>query len=196
MKKKIAIALSMSFIFTGNVWADAKSGFGLNFGSVSNHMASTITVASPGLPVGTAKSYDSSGISIGIDYQIAFSPDFSLNPFLMSSGEDATGDVNSGTMAGHGIFGIQGRYWLGNWFFGAHVANYSEVLTQTTNTTATTTTSTTTAAAGRGEGLVIGWEPSSSKWFLMLQGDYAKIKFADADVDLTGARLSIGYRWK
>ena len=57
------------------------------------------------------------------------------------------------------------------------------------------------SASGGGYGLTVGWENSSKNGkfdgvFAALQVDKARIRYNDVDVDLTGLRLHIGYRWK
>jgi hypothetical protein len=174
----------MFFVFfASTAFAEPKNGFGVNAGLASHSMKATFTQGTPG-----TASYSSSGLSLGIDYQIALSDHFSLNPFLMTSGESASGDVVSGTSAGHGILGLQLRYWLDDLFMGAHLARYTEVLSNSNYGN--------TSAAGPGIGLVLGWEKHDGGLFVMGQLDSAKVAYADADVKLTGFRLSIGYRWK
>ncbi len=198
--KKIIIclnALMLLLIAAGNAFAAPESGFGLNAGMTSNRMSGTAS------PAGTAYSYSSSGLSVGMDYQFALSDSFSINPiFMISSGESLTSTLQAGTMfsgaqppdsAGHGIFGLQLRYWIDDFFIGGHVGSYAEFLSSTNSNT---NTSTTTVGEGIGRGLVLGWAPSSSKWFLMGQIDTANIGYTNANVKLTGTRVSIGYRWK
>ena len=65
------------------MWSQAEAmpenGFGLYGGFASHSADGTFTV--PPL-TGTNFSYSSSGLSIGIDYQIALGESFSFNPFL------------------------------------------------------------------------------------------------------------------
>lgn len=181
--KKLAILSATLALFTfgaSAVHAEAKNGFGVDAGVVSNRMTNPV--------VG---SYQSSGLSLGLDYQIAISPDFSINPFLMTSGENASGAVVPGTTAGHGILGVQLRYWIDDIFIGAHLASYSEVLS---NAVGNTTVSTT--ANGGGAGLVMGWEDPKGGMFVMGQLDSAKFQYTGSTSKLSAVRLSIGYRWK
>ncbi len=159
--------------------AEAKNGFGLDAGITSNHMSE---------PFG---SYQSAGLSVGLDYQFAISPRFSINPFLMSSGESTSGNIVPGTTASHGILGLQLRYWINDWFLGGHLASYSEVLS---NSVGNTTVSTT--ARGGGAGLVAGWENPEGGMFLMGQLDSANLQYTGFTSKLTGFRFSLGYRWK
>jgi hypothetical protein len=185
---KVVVLLALC---AGNAFAEPKSGFGLNAGMASNNMSGTT------LPGGTAYSYASTGLSVGADYQFVVSDSFSINPLLMSSGEDFSGTtLQTGTTGGHGIFGVQLRYWVDDIFIGAHVAKYLELLSTVATVNANTTTTTDTNALGGGRGLVSGWEPSSSEWFVMGQVDTASIDYLNANVKLTGFRLSVGYRWE
>jgi hypothetical protein len=163
----------------GNAQAEPKSGVGVDAGLVSSHMSAT-----PG-------NYQSSGLSLGLDYQFAVSPSVSINPFLMSSGESISGAVPSGTKASHGLLGLQFRYWIEDVFLGAHLAAYSETLS---NTSGNITTSTT--ANGGGAGLVVGWEQPKGGLFLVGQVDSAKLHYNGYDSKLSDFRVSLGYRWK
>jgi hypothetical protein len=185
----LLISLLLIDICTGYAMAEPKNGFGLNIGATSNIMNSTFTVASGTNTVGSTSSYNSSGASLGMDYQMVFPNNLTLNPFLMVSNESTNLTTQSDTVMEHNILGLQGRSWKGDLFVGVHGAIYTE---STTTSSGTTTTSET----GTGEGIVVGWEPSNGNWSIMLQGDSAKIKYANQDVNWTGARLSIGYRWK
>jgi hypothetical protein len=183
-------ALVLLTICTGTAFAEPKSGFGLNVGAANNKMSGTT------IPGGAAYSYTSQGLSVGIDYQFAVSKKFSINPLLMSSSEDFSGTtLQAGTTGGHVIFGVQLRYWIDDVFIGGQIDNYGEVLSLS-STVAGTTTTTDTVGGGRGRGLVIGWEPSGSKLFVMGQIDAANLSYTSANVNLTGARVSVGYRWK
>ena len=162
-------------------FAAPKNGFGFNAGLASHDMQADMKYG------GGTLTYSSSGLSLGIDYQIALSDTLSLNPFFMTSGESASGDTASGTSAGHGILGLQLRYWMNDVFIGGHVASYSEVLSDAIAST---------SASGSGFGLVAGWEQPKGGLFVMGQLDKATIAYSDADVDMTGFRLSVGYRWK
>lgn len=177
------IFLLFFVFFAGTAFAEPKNGFGVNIGLADHSMKATFTQGPPG-----TASYSSSGLSLGIDYQIALSHYFSLNPFLMTSGESASGDVVSGTSASHGILGLQLRYWIDDMFIGGHIARYSEVLSNSNYGN--------TSASGPGVGLVLGWEQHDGGLFFMGQLDSAKLAYDDADVKLTGFRLSVGYRWK
>jgi len=184
MKKKVALSTAAILLAlnAGAACADPKKGFGLDVGVSHNSMSAT------SIPGGTSYSYASSGLSIGIDYQIPVSENLSVNPFLMSAGESTSGAVKPGTTAGHGILGIQLRYWAGNVFVGGHLARYSEVLDNPNLPTV--------SAVGNGGGIVAGWEQPDGGLYVMGQLDSAKYQYVDANVKLTGFRLSGGYRWK
>jgi len=164
----------------GSAYAEPKNGFGLNAGVTSNQISG-----------GPAGSYQSSGLSLGLDYQIALSNNWSLNPFLMTSAENASGAVTSGTKANHGMLGLEFRYWINDVFVGGHVASYSETLS-TTNGIYTNSTN----VNGGGLGLVAGWEKPDGGLFVMGQLDSANLKYPTSTNRLSGFRLSLGYRWK
>jgi hypothetical protein len=189
MKNNILVSLALFVICTGNAMADPKNGFGINIGGTGNYMASTYTVGSIANPVGSTSNYKSSGASLGLDYQFVFPNNLTLNPFLMLSSESTDLATPTGSVMGHNILGLQGRQWAGDVFIGVHGAIYTETLTDSAGTS-------TVSESGNGVGIVVGWEPSRSGWSIMLHGDSAKFKYANQDVNMTGARLSIGYRFK
>jgi len=182
MRRKVAVPAIMAFFAfsAGSAQAEPKNGFGLDGGIASHSITG---------PLGA--SYQSSGLSLGVDYQFALSDSFSLNPFLMTSGESASGTVTPVSTAGHGILGLQLRYWINNAFIGGHLGSYSEMLS---NTTGNITTS--TSVSGGGAGLVAGWENPNGGMFVMGQLDSANLKYPAATNKLSGFRLSLGYRWK
>jgi hypothetical protein len=177
------IARSLLFIafsaLSLQCYADPKSGFGVDFGIARHGMT----------PQNGSSSYSSAGISLGLDYQIALSRKFSLNPFLMTSGESSS--VSNVTI-GHGIAGLELRYWAdNNMFFGGHLASYSEVQTATVGTVTVSA-----SGSGTGVGLVAGWENPRGGFFAMGQVDAADISYSGNITKMNGVRLSIGYRWK
>jgi hypothetical protein len=190
---KIIIFLNalLLLLAADNALAEPGRGFGLNAGAANSSMDGT-TIAT-----GATYSYSSSGMSLGIDYQIPVFKSFSINPMLMSSSEDVSGaTLQPGLSGGHAILGLQLRYWLADFFIGGQVGVYSEALIASSNNNSGTTTTTDTSAVGSGRGLVIGWEPSKSKWFVMGQVDTADLNNTSTKVKFTGTRVSLGYRWK
>lgn len=177
------VTMVMVLVSAGLVFSEPKNGFSVNAGLASHNMSGKFVAPFTGPDL----SYSSSGLSLGIDYQFALAKTFSLNPFLMTSGESGSGDLKSDTSVGHGILGLQLRYWLDDFFLGAHFARYSEVLTNN---------SASTSATGPGGGLAFGWEKPDGGLYVMAQFDKATVKYEDADVDINGFRLSVGYRWK
>lgn len=164
-------------LLAGTALAGPQNGFGLNAGLASHSMSD---------PAG---SYKSSGLSLGLDYQFAISDNLSISPFLMSSGEST--DMTSVT-AGHGILGVQLRYWAGDTFFGGHLGGYSEVLTASVGSL-----SVSSSGSGGGAGLVAGWENPDGGLYVMGQLDSATIKYSgSADTKMSAFRFSVGYRWK
>lgn len=165
--------------------AAAKSGFGL-YGGIASHSDSG-TFNSTTFLSGQTFSYSSAGISVGLDYQIALGDMVSLNPFLQSSSEGTSGNLKPGVTAGHGVLGLELRLWLGNTFLGGHVASYSEVLLDSSGSNLNATSS--------GAGGSLGWEGDDGV-MVVLQVDSFKLSYSDADVDVTAARVHVGYRWK
>lgn len=184
MKKAWFVIVVAALIAAGNAYAAPKNGFGVNIGASSQSMDGSLKAQYGGYDV----SYTSSGLSLGADYQIALSDTFSLNPFLMSSSENTSGDLKSGTTVGHGILGLQLRHWLDDFFIGGQIARYTEALVYDGGST--------TTGAGTGFGIAAGWEKADGGLFILCQLDKASLAYSDADVNLTGFRLSVGYRWK
>jgi hypothetical protein len=183
--KKAAMCTALALIAllalnAGTARAEVKSGFGL-FGGYVNYNNST--TFKPGYGSGTF-TYSSSGVSVGIDYQFAVSDSVSINPFLMSSRESSS---VPGATASHGILGLGVRYWPSDVFVGAHIGNYSEVLTNSSGASS--------SATGLGAGFMVGWE-SKNGLMLLMQTDRATQSYTDSDVVLVAVRLQIGYRWK
>jgi hypothetical protein len=117
---QVLISSALGFIFcTGTALADPKDGFGLN-GGLSSYSRDC---------GGGGCATSTSGLSLGVDYQVALSNMFSISPFLMTSSETASNASSSGLAIGHGLLGIQLRYWVGDLFVGGHLASYSEVFT-------------------------------------------------------------------
>ncbi len=173
----------LALIAVGTTCAQAKpvAGFGLDAGLVASRMNDPVT--------GT---YQSNGLSLGLDYQFAVSESLSINPFLMTSIESATGGtLLSGTRATHDDVGLELRYWIGSAFIGGHLFAQTEVLAHTVGNVTTSST-----ASGGGLGLVGGWEDPESGLFVMGQLDGARVHQPTSTTKVSEARLSIGYRWK
>lgn len=179
----MSLQISTLFVlFTGKVLAEPQNGFGLNAG-VSSHKIK--------YQCATCGSYSTSGVSIGFDYQFALSNNFSINPFLMASGESASiygGDTN------HSILGLQLRYWAENIFFGGHLGSYKE----DSSIVAIDGFSLPISGSGGGAGLVAGWEKPDGGLYVMGQLDSATLTWPafNANTKLSAFRLSAGYRWK
>lgn len=115
IRNKLLNAAVLFMLLTGTAVAEPKNGFGLNAGLVGHSR-----------DCGGCAGSNTSGLSIGLDYQFALSDKLSISPFLMTSGE--TSSNVSGTSVNHGILGGQLRYWAGDMFFGGHLGFYSEVI--------------------------------------------------------------------
>ena len=162
-------------LHAGTVLAAPQDGFSLNAGLTRHNTDNQC--ASCGL-------YSSSGLSLGLDYQVAISETLSISPFFMTSAESTNVPR---VVSGHGILGAQLRYWSGDMFFGGHLGSYSEVLT---------TGGVSISGSGGGAGLVAGWEKPKDGLYLMGQLDSAKVQGSGVDTKLTAFRFSVGYRWK
>jgi len=187
-RNSIIVGAALLALCAGTAQAAPQNGFSLNGGFISS--STTDTYAN-----GTTASYNGGGISIGLDYQFVINENFTISPFLMTSGE--TVSVNGTTLnnvsANHGIFGVQFRYWAGDMYVGGHIGSYSE---QINIYWAGGTVSGSTS--GGGAGLVLGWENPNGGMYVQGQIDSANLNNANpgTTTKLTGARLSMGYRWK
>ncbi|MBI3993068.1 MAG: hypothetical protein HY342_07325 [Candidatus Lambdaproteobacteria bacterium] len=161
------------------------SGFAVFGGFASHNSSGKIT---KGALTGQTFSLSSSGLSIGGDYQFALSDAVSLNLLLASSSESVSSDELAVDTTGHGILGVEGRLWFNELFIGAHFGNYSEVLIESSSGLSV-------SLSGFGTGFIVGWE-SPEGLFLSGQVDQAALTAADAEADLSGVRVQIGYRWK
>lgn len=175
LREMLLKAVALLALSTGAAAASPQNGFSLNAG-----------LASHSRDCGGCAGSSTSGLSIGLDYQFALSDKFSVNPFLMSSGESSSNLPGVGV--GHGILGVQLRYWAGDAFFGGHIGSYSEVLTDGMVSL---------SGSGGGAGLVAGWENPNGGMYMMGQVDSATAKYSGlTDIKFSALRLSIGYRWK
>ena len=184
-KRGWAGALLLILLVAGasSAGAEVRRGFGLYGGFASYTLKDT--------PGGELKS---SGLSFGIDYQIALASAFSLNPLLQSSVESVRASGSSVTCSSctvnHGIVALQARFWFGGGFIGVHGGRYNEVRSVTFGPVTASA-----SGAGAGGGVAIGYEAEGG-FFMLLQGDSATINFDTFSSKLTGGRLNLGYRWK
>lgn len=163
--------------------AGAKSGFGVLLGA-AHHTATGEFIP----PYSGAVNYASTGLSLGLDYQVALGERFSINPFLQSSAEGTSGDLASGVTAGHGVLGLELRVWPSSLFLGAHAARYTEVLTSSGGTASI-------SASGNGTGASLGWEGDNGL-SIVLQADTFKLAYSDSNIDVNAVRVHVGYRWR
>ncbi len=182
MKKLTVVPAILTLLALGasNAQAEPKDGLGVDAGLTTHRITGPVT-----------GNYQSSGLSLGLDYQIGVSDSFSINPFIMTSGENTSGALTPGTKATHDMFGLQFRYWIGDVFLGAHLAAHTEVLSYTVGNVTTST-----SVSGGGLGLVAGWENPNGRMFVVGQLDSANLKYPTSTDKLSSFRLSIGYRWK
>jgi hypothetical protein len=148
--RKLAFALILILVLpAGFATATPKQGFGL-FGGFASH-TSNVEITK-GVLDGLKVDVSSSGLSFGVDDQLPVADAVSINFFLDTSSESASGNNGfSADAAGHGILGVEGRYWMDALFVGAHVGSYSEVFTTTSNGV-----SSSISGAGTGFGVSVG----------------------------------------
>ncbi len=92
---------------------------GVFFLGGASHSQSSVT---------TSTDYGSAGIGIGGGFQEKISDACSVSGFLLSSFEVVHGSGAAGRDAGHGVLGVQLRFWVGDLFAGAQLGIYSETL--------------------------------------------------------------------
>ena len=175
-------------VLSSAAWARPANGFGLAIGSASHDNTGKFT---EGSLKGLDFDYTTSGLSLALDYQFKLNDAFSLNVFLQSSSETIDSNDLTATDAGHGIVGLQLRLWFDAIFIGGHVGNYTEVLTFEDALGEEQSIS----GTGSGYGAVVGLEGDGGL-FLTGQMDFATIQYSDAETDLVGTRIHIGYRWR
>ncbi|HKI97522.1 MAG TPA: hypothetical protein VKB51_03505 [bacterium] len=177
----VLLVISIIALVPGTARAEPKNGFGL-FGGFASHS----------LTDSNSNTFDTAGLSVGFDYQIAMASAFTLNLMLLSSGETVSNC--SACTAGHGILGLGARVWAGDAFIGLHGGMYSEVRTVTA-TIGGVTFSSSMSGTGTGYGAIIGYESEKGVLF-SVQYDAASIDFDTFSTDIAGVRIQIGYRWK
>lgn len=183
---RLALFLSVgSFVAVPySVEARPQSGFSI-FGGTARHVTKD--------KGGSLFNYTSEGVSAGFDYQFALGEYFSINLFVMSTEENfkgasfPEGSIDSG---GHGIIGLQGRLWFGNYYLGAHAGSYNQRLSINGMERQTR------GEFFNGYGLATGYRIGESGFYLGGQIDRANLLFAGfTEVQVTGARLHFGHRW-
>ena len=163
--------------------AAPKSGAGLYAGLAGHTSKGRFT---RGPTAGEGFKIDSAGISVGVDYQFVFRERYSVNLFFLSSAQRAYDNAFEADLAGHGIIGVQGRYWWEGFYIGLQAGRYTEVLTGEDDKTDT--------GAGYGAGIGAGWKADNG-FFVSGQYDGATLEYDNAKGDLRGLRLHLGYRW-
>jgi len=172
-------------LVSGHAEAESPAnGFGL-FGGVVRYSMTAKSIVD-------GSSYDSSGVGVtlGLDYQFSLNDNISINPFAMSTSENPSGHLAGYNVdrVGHGILGVQGRYWMQDQIFiGADIGLYSEGYNIRDDYT---------RASGDGYGLAVGWESKISGLIASVRYDRATVGYSNVDVELSGIRLHVGYRWK
>lgn len=177
---KLITGFVLFWMFLGTAQA-GQNGFGL-YGGIASHSDAV---------VGGGPKYSSSGISLGLDYQMMIGQRFSLDFFLMSSYETTAGNPPPGyDTAGHGILGVSARFWFGNFFFGPHIGSYSEVLYDPSLNTI--------SGANPGAGISFGMEWPSGLFFMGQVDNILSLPMDGAfiyDVDVRAFRMQVGYRF-
>ena len=192
MKRTLGLALAVTIISIlplGWTWAAPGDGFGLFAGFAQHTSKGEFT------PTGTEFEFESSGLSLGIDYQFMLGGAFSISPFYLTSVETAEEKSSLFSSLGveaesavHTVLGVQLRLWFDSLFVGGHVGRYTEVIQFDSGDA---------GFVGTGFGAIVGLEQDGGLFF-SAQMDSAELTDEDdvADTTLTAFRVHVGYRWK
>jgi hypothetical protein len=158
--------------------AQPANGFGAALGVAAHYYSGT-------------HPYSSAGGSVAGDMQFAVNDAWSLNPYLMLSGEALFGGNSGG--ASNGVAGFEVRRWWGERFFGAHLGAY---------TTFIATRNSSTNLYDPGVGVTLGTERANG-FTVALVADLPRILIPVAglpvvkvDLQQAGLRLHLGYRFR
>jgi len=151
------------------------NGFGLAGGPTAHSVRLTFLD-------GTSQRYTSAGLGVTGDAQFVVNERWSLDSFLSLTLERSHGDVTA-TLS-NGMAGFQVRRWFGQFFMGAHLGEYTELLRDATHAQ---------TVYGPGMGAAVGQErPDGLIWSAQL--DLPRKLIAPGEVRV-GLLLQVGWRW-
>jgi hypothetical protein len=114
LRRALGLCLALALCGAGaRASAEPANGFGAALGVTANTYTGT-------------KPYSSAGGSLAGDMQFAVNDAWSLNPYLMLSGEALFGGATGA--ASNGVAGFEVRRWWGERFVGAHLAAYTTLI--------------------------------------------------------------------
>ncbi|HKI97843.1 MAG TPA: hypothetical protein VKB51_05155 [bacterium] len=177
-------AALVALLLVSHVAAASDDGLSV-FGGPSSYTSSG-TISS-GTFSGDSFSIKGSGLSLGVNYQIALDPNLSVNPFLILATESASSSQLVYDHAMHTAYGAQLRYRVDNYFFGGGLGVYSEAVSGGSGGSAT--------GSGIGVNFGGGWQRVDGL-FVSGQIDLANLSYPDGSSHLTGIHVNVGYRWK
>lgn len=188
----VVLATLLGLAITGNAWArhphqraNYRSGLAV-YGGVAVHDSSGEFTEPPFL--GQTFDIDGSGLSLGLDYMFSVNRHFSVHVALQSSSQNADSDVLDVDTMGHGVFGLQARVWFRDFYIGAMGGRYSEVVSGDGSGDLS-------GGYGNGGSLLFGVE--TRQGFLVgAQFDRATVEYSDAEADVDGFRLHVGWRFR
>lgn len=130
--------------------------------------------------------YSSHGMNIGLDFQIPVNQGFSWNPFYALSLENSD-ELPQEPSVRNGILGLEARAWYRTMFVGAHLGLYRQVVEGETYEEEGT---------GLGWGFSLGVQGPGNLYTMgMLTRSEGLGVWQGSNVDLTGLRFRIGYRF-
>lgn len=174
-----ALWLGLALAPSASVMAAAPSGPSLRVGLAFHTSEATDFRAND--------EYDSSGFAVGGDYQLTVDSHLSLNPFLSVSFEESE-DLLEDPGVSHTLMGLEGRFWLRDLYFGPLVGLMGQGVDGDTYEE---------NGSGLAYGLVAGTETDGGTYLeaRFVQGRSLDV-WSNTDVDVSGLRLNLGYRFR
>jgi len=177
--RRIGMGLALGLCALGTrASAQPANGFGAALGIAANYYSVT-------------KPYSSAGGSLAGDMQFAVNDAWSLNPYLMLTGEALFEGATGG--ASNGVAGFEVRRWWGERFIGAHLAAYSTFIA---------TRGSSRNLYDPGIGITLGVERADGLTYALV-ADLPRIFLPVAAFPLVhineqqaGLRLHVGYRFR
>jgi hypothetical protein len=154
------------------------SGPGVRLGLATHQTESTL--------FDNTDDYQSLGASLGLDYQWALNPRFSLSPFVSFTME-GTGDLPEEPTVYHTLLGLEGRFWFQDVYLGAHAGGMHQAVDADTYDQDGT---------GLAFGLSLGLETDGGTFYeaRFVRGQDLDF-WADNEADVMGVRLNVGFRF-
>ena len=180
MRNLIFSAVFLTFVVSSTtLFAGPMKGFGLFAGTASHTTTDEALVET-----------STSGMGFGLDYQWVFKDILTSRLMMNLSNESLETCANCNYS--NTIVGLEGRYWMGDFFAGLHAGSLSHSVT-TENPDGTINDP--IVGSGSSAGLSLGYEAPGG-FIANFLTVFSSIEFEDGTTaDLSGVRLLLGYRW-